>query len=222
MLEEKISKLKNQIIEYSNLIIDMFSDSLRSIFSTNKENLQEIIKEKEVKANEYEIELEEKCIYVIAQYEPKAFDLRFILSVLKMTNDLERMGDHIVNISQSGVFLMEHNKALISEYKIDIEKIFNLTHNMFTESITSFIEENPIAAKKLCELDQQVDDLKKQIYRKIIEDIKTNPKDIEDYIHLERIINNIERIADLTTNICEDIIFLYEARIIKHHRDEKL
>lgn len=222
MLEEKILKLKNEIVEYSNLIIEMFNNSIKYIFSRNKEGLEKIIKDQEQKANDLEVDLEEKCVYIIAQYQPKAFDLRFILCVLKMNNDFERIADHIVNISQSGAYLIENDFGLISEYKMDIEQIWNVANNMLTESITSFIEENPSTAKNLCGLDQSVDLLKSQIYRKIIDQIKRYPENIERYLHLERIINNIERVADLTTNICEDIIFLYEAKIIKHHRDEHL
>ncbi|MCS7150876.1 MAG: phosphate signaling complex protein PhoU, partial [Endomicrobia bacterium] len=186
------------------------------------DKLETIITEQEKKSNDYEVDLEEKCVYIIAQYQPKAFDLRLILCVLKMSNDLERIADHIVNIAQSGSYLIDHDFNLLNKYRADIEQIWSITNNMLTESITSFIEQNSAAAKNLCKLDQSVDHLKAQIYRKIIEDIKIDPLNIERYLHLERIINNIERIADLSTNICEDIVFLYEAKIIKHHRDESL
>lgn len=222
MLEEKLAKLKNEIVEYSNLIIDMFSNSVRYIFSKNKDGLLNIVQEQEQKSNDYEVNLEEKCVYIIAQYQPKAFDLRFILCILKMNNDFERIADHIVNISQSGLYLLNNDFSLITKYRADIEQIWNITNNMLTESISSFVEQNPSVAENLCKLDQTVDHFKSQIYKKIIENIQLDPINIERYLHLERIINNIERIADLTTNICEDIIFLYEAKIIKHHKDEYL
>ncbi|MEM4367817.1 MAG: phosphate signaling complex protein PhoU [Candidatus Anstonellales archaeon] len=221
MLGEKLTRLKNEIVEYSNLIIDMFNKSINNIFAKNTDVLKEVIEE-EKKTNDYEVDLEEKCIYIIAQYQPKAFDLRFILCILKMSNDFERIADHIVNISQSGMYLIDNDFSLLNKYRIDIEHIWNITNNMLTESITSFIEQNPSAARNLCQLDQNVDLLKSQIYRKIIDNIKSEPTNIERYLHLERIINNIERIADLTTNICEDIVFLYEAKIIKHHKEEYL
>lgn len=221
MLGEKLTRLKNEIVEYSNLIIDMFNKSINNIFAKNTDVLKEVIEE-EKRTNDYEVDLEEKCIYIIAQYQPKAFDLRFILCILKMSNDFERIADHIVNISQSGMYLIDNDFSLLNKYRIDIEHIWNITNNMLTESITSFIEQNPSAARNLCQLDQNVDLLKSQIYRKIIDNIKSEPTNIERYLHLERIINNIERIADLTTNICEDIVFLYEAKIIKHHKEEYL
>ncbi len=222
MLEEKLSKLREEIIDYSQLITTMFNDAVKFIFSYDEAGLLDIIKNKECKANEFEVDIEEKCVYIIAQYEPRAVDLRFILCVLKMNNDFERIADHVVNISQSGVFLIKNDKDIISLYKTDIEQMFNLSYRMLTESISAFKEQNSQLAKSLCELDQEVDNFKAQVYKKIIQEIKTNPKNIEVYLHLERIINNIERIADLTTNICEDIIFLYEAKIIKHHKEEYL
>lgn len=222
MLEEKLAKLKNEIVEYSNLIIDMFSGLIQYMFTKNSDGLQTIIKEQEQKSNDYEVDIEEKCTYVIAQYQPKAFDLRFVLCILKMNNDFERIADHVVNIAQSGLYLINNDFTLLNKYRADIEQIWNITNDMLTESITSFIEQNPTTARNLCQLDQSVDLFKSQIYKKIIENIKSDPTDIEKYLHLERIINNIERIADLTTNICEDIVFLYEAKIIKHHKDEYL
>ncbi len=222
MFEEKISILKNEIIEFSNLVIDMFINSVNFIFSKNENGLLEIIKEQEKKSNDYEVDLEEKCVHIIAQYQPKAFDLRFILCILKMNNDFERIADHILNIAQSGLYLLKSNLQLLMEYKTDIQQIFNLTNDMLTESIKSFIQQEPQKAQQLCQKDQDVDNLKAQIYKKIVENISPLTKNLSDYFHLERIINNIERIADLTTNICEDIIFLYEAKIIKHHKEEYL
>ncbi len=222
MLEEKITQLKSEIIEFSNLVLDMFKNSVSSFLSKNTDNLKKIIEEQELKANEYEFNIEESCIYISAQYEPKAYDLRFIFCVIKMNSDLERIADHTVNIAQSGLYLIQNSTSLVGNYKNDIEYLFKLANNMLLGSITSFIEEEPSKAKILCSLDQEVDKYKNKIYRKIIEDIKSTPSNVESYLHLERIINNIERVADLSTNICEDIIFLYEARIIKHHKDEHL
>lgn len=222
MLEKKITQLKSEIIEFSNLILDMFKNSVSSLFSKNIDNLKKVIEEQELKANEYEVNIEESCVYISAQYEPKAYDLRFVFCVIKMNSDLERIADHAVNISQSGLYIVQNNISLINNYKNDIEYLFKLADNMLLGSVTSFIEEDPSKAKILCSLDQEVDKYKNKIYKKIIEDIKTSPSNVEDYLHLERIINNIERISDLSTNICEDIIFLYEARIIKHHKDEHL
>ncbi len=222
MLESKLTQLKTEIIEFSNLILDMFKNSIKYIFLKQPDGLKKIIEEQEPKANNYEISLEESCIYISAQYNPKAYDLRFIFCVLKMSNDFERIADHAVNIAQSGLYLIEKNPMLIHNYKTDIDYLFKLADNMLTGSITSFIEENAPKAKILCGLDQEVDKYKSKTYKKIIDEIKTTPSNIEDYLHLERIVNNIERIADLSTNICEDIIFLYEARIIKHHKDEQL
>ncbi|MFN3551221.1 MAG: phosphate signaling complex protein PhoU [Endomicrobiia bacterium] len=222
MFEEKISNLKNEIVEFSNLILDMFSSAIKYIFSKDEPGVVKIIQEQEKKANDYEVEVEEKCVHIIAQYQPRAFDLRFILCILKMNNDFERIADHVVNIAQSGLYLLKNNVRLLMEYNTDIQQIFNLTNNMLTESIKSFIQQDSQKAQQLCQKDQDVDNLKTQIYKKIIEDIKSEPVNIENYFHLERIINNIERIADLTTNICEDIIFLYEAKIIKHHKEEYL
>jgi phosphate transport system protein len=139
-----------------------------------------------------------------------------------MSNDFERIADHIVNIAQSGKFLISNDKYILEKFWNLLDELFSKTTNMFETSVKSFIKKDVEKAKYVCKLDQEVDGLKKNIYKKLIEEIKTKQENIESLLHIERIINNLERIADLSTNICEDIVFLYEAIIIKHHTEKTL
>jgi phosphate transport system protein len=221
MLQEKIQNLRTEIIEFANLVIDMLKDSYVCL-KNKDEKIEELIMNNERKTNNLEIEMEENCIYTIAQYEPKASDLRFVITVLKMSNDFERIADHIVNIAQSGKFLISNDKYILEKFWNLLDKLFNKTTYMFETSVKSFIKKDVEKAKYVCKLDQEVDELKKNIYKKLVEEIKTKQENIESLLHIERIINNLERIADLSTNICEDIVFLYEAIIIKHHTEKTL
>jgi len=221
MLQEKILSLKNKIIEFANLVIDMLKDSY--VYLKHKdEKIEDLIIQNENKSNNFEVEIEEDCVYTIAQYEPKATDLRFVITVLKMSNDFERIADHIVNIAQSGKVLISNDRYILENFWNSLDELFNKTTFMFETSVKAFINKDVEKAKNICEFDQEVDQLKKSIYKKLVEEIKNSRKDIESFLHLERIINNLERIADLSTNICEDVIFLYEAIIIKHHKRESL
>ncbi len=221
MFQEKMLSLKNKIIEFANLVIDMSKETFIRL-KNRDENIEKLVMERETKANNMEVEIEEDCVYIIAQYGPKATDLRFVITVLKMSNDFERIADHVVNIAQSGKILIMNNMYILKTFWNLLEELFNKSSYMFETSIKAFINKDIGQAKYICKFDQEVDMLKRDIYKKLVEEIKNNPENIENLLHIERIINNLERIADLSTNICEDVVFLYEAAIIKHHKKEIL
>lgn len=216
MLEERINELKKEIISYALHVDSMMKKSFKGFGERDKSILDEVTDEMENKANEMEIKIEEQCIETIAQFEPKAKNLRLILMILKMNNDLERVGDHAVNISGSAKFLIDNFSYEISDRIMEIEK---RTEEMLNDSIDSFIEEEPDKAKGVCEKDDLVDDIRDNIIKDIIPKICTDPHTIDRDMHLIRIAKNIERIADLSTNICEDVIYYVEGKIIKHYQD---
>lgn len=218
MLEEKILGLKRRLIEYAALIENMIGKSIKGLLKKEKEILVEVIEKDEVKANNLEIELDELCTVLIAQYEPRAKDLRTILMILKMNNDLERMGDLAVNLSESSLFLIGRPRV---KPLIDIPRMAEVTMKMLKDSINAFINEDTQLAKEVCERDDIVDGLRDQILRELITFMTSDAKTIERSLHLIRISRNLERIADLSTNICEDVIFMVEGKTIKHHKDEE-
>jgi len=218
MLEEKISILKKKIVEFCLLVEKMIDESINGLLNKNSEVLKKVIYEEEVLANNFEIEIDELSIETIAQYQPKAKNLRTILMILKINNDLERMGDHAVNISESSLFLIE--KPMVKPL-IDIPRMAEKTIEMVKESVNSFINENSSIARRICIEDEIIDNLRDQITRELITYMTSDPNTIERSLHLLRIAQNLERIADLSTNICEDVIYMVEGKIIKHHFEEK-
>ncbi len=217
MLEEKLTELKQRIVEYSSLVEEMIEKSIKGLLKKEKELLLEVIEKDEPKANDFEIELDEFCTTLIAQYEPKAKDLRTILMILKMNNDLERVGDLSVNICESSLFLIE--RPLVKPL-IDIPRMAQETIGMLKNSIDAFIGEDAKLAKNVCERDNIVDGLREQIIRELFTFMISDTSTIERSLQLIRISHNLERIADLSTNISEDVIFMVEGKIIKHHKDE--
>ncbi|HZX10682.1 MAG TPA: phosphate signaling complex protein PhoU, partial [Acidobacteriota bacterium] len=153
---------------------------------------------------------------VMAKFQPTAKDLRLILMILKMNNDLERMADHAVNIAERSLFLIKNPMV---KPLIDIPKSAEITIHMLKDSIDSFVKEDSRLAKSVCERDEKIDNLNDQILRELITYMFTDPSTIERSIKLIQISNNFERIADLATNICEDVIYIVEGKVIKHHRD---
>jgi phosphate transport system protein len=217
ILDEKINALKSRLIDYATLVEAMIDKSMKGILKKDRILLTEIIEQDEPKTNDFEIEIEEACTTFIAQYEPKAKDLRAILMILKINNDLERIGDHAGNIAESGLFLIERPEV---KPLIDIPKMAENSTKMLKDSVDSFINEDALLAKSVCEHDSLVDRLLEQIIKELIAFMIQDPLTIERSIQLIRVARNFERIADLSTNICEDVIYMVEGRVIKHHKEE--
>ncbi len=218
MLEEKLIALKKQLTDYASLIEAMANKSIKGLITKDKNLLQEVITADEPKANHFEIEIDDHCTTMIAQYQPRARSLRTILMVLKMNNDLERMGDHAVNIAESASFLIE--RPQVKPFK-DIPVMSDAVIGMLKDSIDAFINENAALARTVLERDSVVDDFKCKIFVELKDIMSTDPATVERSLHLIRISNNLERIADLSTNICEDVLFMVEGRVIKHHAEEE-
>jgi phosphate transport system protein len=216
MLREKMVELKETLISQANLVEKMIEKSMKCLVSKDKDVLDEIVDVEENVVNTLEIKIDEMCTNIIALYHPEAKDLRIILMIAKMTSDLERMADCAVNIAESVQYLMD--KPLVKPY-IDLPRMSDETIRMVKDSITSFINEEANLAKSVCERDSIVDDLGDQILRELITFMISDPTTIERALHLLRISSNLEKIADSSTNICEESIYVAKGKIIKHHQD---
>jgi len=217
MIEEKILELKRKLVENATLVESMISKSIEGLTRADRETLKKVITEEEKTANSLEIELEEMCTAIIAQYQPMTRYLRTVLMAVKMTNDLERMADHAVNISESALVIIE--QPPIKPF-IDMPLLGKLVMNMVTQAVNSFIHQDTALAETVCGLDSNVDAYNDRILRELIALMTTDPSTVERAIHILRISNNLERIADLSTNICEEVIFMVEGRVIKHHHGQ--
>ena len=213
MLKKDLDLLVKQLLESASLVKGMIQKSIRGLTQREKDVLVDVIEQDEPKENELEIAIEEACIQQIACYQPQAKDLRTIMMVMKMNNDLERMGDEAVNISESALFLIEKPEV---KPLIDIPRMAEEATKMIEDSLKSFINEDIQLAQNVCERDDVVDGLRDQILRELITFMAADPTVIEPSIRLIRISRSLERIADLSTNICEDVIYMAEGRVIKH------
>jgi phosphate transport system protein len=216
VLQTKITELKKELVAFATLAETMIAKSIKGLLKKERTILKEVEDLHEPDANAYEIKIEELCTSLIAQYEPRAKDLRTILMVFKMTSDIERMGDHAVHVADSGLFLI--TKPLVKPL-IDIPRMADETIKSVDDAIQSFINEDAALARSVCERDDIIDGLQTQIFRELVTYMTSDPTTIERSLHLIRIANNLERIADLATNISEDVIFMVEGKIIKHHQE---
>jgi phosphate transport system protein len=217
MLEQEITSLKKSLLDYAAHVENMINKSIKGLLDRDRHILNEVIEKDEPKANDFEIELEERCMVLIAKFQPAAKDLRTIMMAAQMNNDLERMGDLAVNIVESALYLIE--KEPLKPF-IDIPNMARIVSQMVKDSIDAFNNEDAKLAQNICERDQLIDDLKDQILRELVTYMMANPANIERAFQIIRIANGLERIADHSTNLCEDLIYIVEGRVIKHHKDE--
>ena len=214
MITKKTIALKRELLEFASLVERMIEDSISGLMKKDAHLLKMVIEQYEPKANRFEIEIDEMCVSLIAQYQPKVKELRIILMVMQMNNDLERVGDHAVNIAESALFLIERPAV---KSLIDIPRMAELSKKMLKDSLRAFTDEDTKLARSVCERDSEVDALGEQVLRELITFMSADTSIIERSLHLLRISRNLERIGDLSTNICEDTIFIAEGRVIKHH-----
>ena len=165
-----------------------------------------------------EMEIEEQCINLLALHQPMARDLRMLTSALKISNDLERVGDHAVNIAQSAERLAEA-RAITPEP--EIVEMARLSREMLSDALEAFIRGDAQAGRDVCRRDDKVDALHKSVFRILLTHMMEDPHTIGSGMELFLVSRNLERVADLATNIGEDVVFLVEGKSIKHHAEDR-
>ncbi len=225
MLNDKIGELKKEIINYSNLVLSMIEKSLKGLLENDQAALVQVIELDEAKANNTELDIDEHCLNLIAQYQPKARDLRTILMTIKMNSDLERIADLCVNISKASLYLIDRpEEKPLKNFQTMTDKVIN----MLQQAISAYSDEDPELAQRICQEDAEVDELRDRILRNLVAYISDKELTIGRAVHLikisrylERVASHLERIADHVTNIAEDIVFMVKGKVIKHHPGNK-
>jgi phosphate transport system protein len=172
----------------------------------------------EDRINKLEIAIDERCLKLLALRQPMAADLRFITSAMKIITDLERMGDQAVNIVERAVSL--NQEPQLKPY-IDIPKMAEIAQSMVKDVLDAFVNQDSRLARSVCERDDLVDRLNDQVFRELLTFMMSDSQTITRAVHLMIVCRCLERIADHATNIAEDVIFLVDARVIKHHAEEE-
>ena len=212
----EMDELKGRLAAYGQFVQQMIEKSRSALVARHPDLPREIIDADEPRANKTEIDLEAECTSLIARHQPMARDLRTILMVMGITNDLERMADHAVNIAEAvgdhinGTSLRPDNAVLL---------MFEETISMVDGSIRAFINEDAALGLKVCESDNRVDELATGILEGLSASMTRVPASVPQNLALLKIAGNLERVADLSTNIGEDVIYMTEGRVIKHHQE---
>ena len=211
-LQTEIERLKRHILSLAATVEENVALAVRSVQDRNPALAREVI-QTDLQVDQMEVNIEEECLKILALNQPVAVDLRFIVAVLKLNNDLERIGDLAVNIAERTAFLATQDKI---DIPLDFPTMFEKAQAMFRNSLDALINMDSALARHVCAADDEVDDLNRQIFVQIKAAILTHPEWVDSLISLLSISRLLERIADHATNISEDVIYLVEGVIIRH------
>lgn len=210
--EIELESLKTNILKMSSFVEEMVENAFLALETSNLELCKQI-KARDREIDAYDNLIKTQCENILALFQPFAIDLRFILTALMVNNQLERCGDIAVNITQRVKPLMDY-KELVVESKV--MEMGAVAKQMFKEAIDSFIHRDAKLAEQIGEKDNVVDSYNKNIFRFLIDKMKSNNELIEPAAHLMILSRHIERLADHSTNIAEDVVFMVNAEIISH------
>jgi phosphate transport system protein len=209
---DDLDTLQARLMEMAGLVEQAIRRASEAALSRDPE-VADSVRRMDYRVDELEVEMDERVIELLALQQPMASDLRRIVATSKVSNHLERMGDHAVNIAKSVRRLME--TPPLPEIR-ELEEMVEVARGMVSDALASYVSRDPEGARSVCATDDRVDDLRRSMFRILVTHMLDDPGRIGGALELLLISRNLERIADLATNIAEDVVFLVEGRTIKH------
>jgi phosphate transport system protein len=213
--EEELKKLREEILYMGGMVEDQIQKAIKSLVDRDS-SLADVIIERDHEVNRLDVEIDDRCIRLLALHQPAGRDLRFITTGLKITTDLERIGDMAVNICERALEL--NLEPQLKPY-IDIPRMARIAQRMIRESLDAFVREDTELALKVCKDDEEVDQLNSQIFREVVTFMIDDSGTINRAIKISSISKYIERIADHATNIAEMVIFMVKGKSIRHLKE---
>ena len=214
--EDELQALKNRLLEMGALVEDRVHRAVHSLIDRKVEEAEAIVAADRV-INDLHIEIDDRCLKLLATQTPLAVDLRLITSAMKINSDLERIGDQAVNVAENVVKILPYPPL---KPLIDIPRMAEIAEKMTRDALDSFVRRDSELARDVLRRDDEVDQLKDQVFRELLTYMMADPGTIQRALCLILISRNLERVADHATNIAEDVIFLVEARDVRHHHVE--
>ena len=210
---DQLSSLKDQLLAMSSKAEERTDLAVEALMTRDVEKANLVIKG-DRDLNALEIEVEQAAVELLALQQPMARDLRFIVSTIKVTSDLERVGDHAVNIAQAALRLISQRTDIIPDP--EIEDMARRARAMLSDAIDAFLRGDGALGRDVCARDDQVDGLHESVFRILLTHMMADPRTINPSLEFLLVSRNLERVADLATNIGEDAVFLAEGKNIKH------
>ena len=212
---EELEHLKTMLLEMSALVESAIQRSVIAVTQKDRSAAEEVFRN-EKKINAKEVEIDDAAVSLLALQQPMAADLRLIVAALKINTDLERMGDLSVNIAQRALSLMD--KPVVKPM-IDIPHIAGLVQSMVRKSLDAFVQKDADLARSVLASDDAVDSLRTACYHELVSFMEHDPQNVTQALDLLAVTRNLERIADHSTNIAEDVMFLVKGVDVRHHSE---
>ncbi|HEV2313676.1 MAG TPA: phosphate signaling complex protein PhoU [Candidatus Acidoferrales bacterium] len=210
--EHDLEELKERLLWMAGLAERAVHQAVQAVFQKD-EALAKRVLDEEKAINEMQIEIDDRVMQLVALQQPMAVDLRFILSASRINNDLERIGDQAVNIAQSALRILRHPQ--VKPY-VDLPRMSELAEGMVRDSLNSLVRRDADLAKSVLVRDDQVDNLRDQIFRELLTYMMENSAVVFPAFELVLVTKNLERIGDHATNIAEDVIYMVAGRDVRH------
>jgi phosphate transport system protein len=211
----ELVELKDMILKMGALVEEMIRSVIHMLFDSNADLIKKIRDHEDI-VNKYEMEIDDHCFKIIALRQPIARDLRFSILGFKISKDLERAGDLAMNLMRDTADVKKYPPIKMGE---EFQKMADMSLSMMKRSLDSFAEASPEVARKVCQDDDELDLMHKELKKKTIALMKEDAQYIEPAVFFISIINNLERLGDQATNIAEEVIFMVEAKDIRHGSD---
>jgi phosphate transport system protein len=215
--EEELRGLRAGLLKMGGLAERQIAEAIDSLVNRNTGQAHETI-ERDVEVNRMDTEMDERCIRLLALHQPAASDLRFITTGLKITTDLERIGDNAVNICERAIEL--NQEPQLKPY-IDIPRMAEIAQSMVKDSLDAFMRDDTVLAEEVIDRDDEVDQLNYQIYRELLSYMAEDPQTIPRATRILFVSKYLERIADHATNIAEMVVYMVKGRTIRHMEKKK-
>lgn len=211
-LAKAVEKLKKMLLTLSGIIEENLSEAIKAVLARDTVKAKQI-HDYDDQVDQMEVDIEEECLKILALHQPVAVDLRFIIAVLKINNDLERIGDLSVNLAKIAGYILETPGC---DIPFDYISMGDKVRAMLRKSLNSLVEMDTELAREVCVSDEEIDKINRSVYRLVSDLMKKYPEKYDCLINAISISRYLERIADQTTNIAEDVIYMVEGKIVRH------
>jgi len=216
-LQNEIEKLKKRIILYGGMIEKNLENAIRSIQAKDAELARQVL-ESDDQADQWEVDTEEECLKILALHQPVAVDLRFIIAVLKINNDLERIGDEAVNIAERSLRV---SPLTLPGLTVDFAPLCGRVQEALRNCLDALVHLDVGLAHQVRLSDDQIDEMVHVMFVQLKNEIKKYPQQTDQLVEYLRVSRHLERIADHATNIAEDVIYMIEGSIVRHRQETK-
>lgn len=215
-LHREIENLKKKILFMGAEVEEAVRKSVDALIARNLEMAKQVIDNDE-SINHLEVEIEEECLKLLALHQPVAVDLRYIIAVLKINNDLERIGDLAVNIAERAAYL---SSMAPMDLALDFKGMGEMAQRMLKQSLDALVNMDTTLGRHVRASDEEVDSVNRHMYEVLESFIREHPNRVSESLHLLSVSRHLERIADQATNIAEDVIYMVEGEIVRHQPED--